>query len=281
MRPLLTMWTSPRLTAWCLLAFVGMLALRALFMPVHILPYYLDFNPGIVLVPLTAVFWGPAGVWGCALGGLAGDLIAGYNPGWIAFRFVGVFLFGLTSKRLWDAYPWAPSGSDSHADRPGAALRFLAVSWFGVAVATAWQGLGVEVLRIYPYAYMGGLVLVHHLLFVTLLGLPFYRIWVRNLAPRLGTWREAISVRGELTPLSFTGLSLVTGGAIGACLGGFLVSGMTYRVWPFQPYVLGTVTGPLVKVAVIPFLLCHLVGLFRRRSVRPTTPSSRRKRHAR
>ena len=53
------------------------------------------------------------------------------------------------------------------------------------------------------------------------------------------------------------------GAIAGRVFSGFI--GSTYRVWPFQPYVLGTITGPLVSVAVVPFLLCHLVGLFPRK----------------
>ena len=65
------MWLYPRMVVWVILTVLAGVLVRLPFAQVPIIPHYLDFHPGIALVPLSGVFFGPAGAWG-SLGGTGG-----------------------------------------------------------------------------------------------------------------------------------------------------------------------------------------------------------------
>ena len=76
---------------------------------------------------------------------------------------------------------------------PGATRRGSSfVSWPGCALAASWQGLGSELLRLYPFTYVASLLVLNNIMFCTLLGLPLYRLMAGLWVPRFGTWDEAL-----------------------------------------------------------------------------------------
>ncbi len=262
-RALFGMWRTPRMVAWFVATTLLLLLVRLVFFPAKILPYTLDFNPGIVLIPLTGVFWGPAGAWGSAAAALAGDAAIGLWGPLSWFRAIGWFLFALTAKRLWDAYPFGLDALKAHHHpRWRRTIRFLVISWPGACVCAAWTALGTEMLKLYPFSYSVALLLVHHLVFTTLLGLALYRVFAREVVPHFGTWRHILPERLQVRAAPFAGAVMMTAGAFGSCIIGIWASATYYQVGVFHLAPLGTVAGPLVPVFVVLFLLLHLAGLF-------------------
>jgi hypothetical protein len=149
---------------------LGVLA-RLPFAHFQIIPHYLDFHPGVILVPLAGVFFGPAGAWGSLAASLIGDRLMGPWGAISIFRALGFFFFALSAQKMWNFSFWfevghvKPSLSWSHT------ARFILVSWPGCALAASWQGLGSELLRLYPFIYVASLLMLNNMLFCTLLGL--------------------------------------------------------------------------------------------------------------
>jgi hypothetical protein len=262
MKILLSMWLHPRMVAWfALTAFLGV-AVRLPFARFQMIPHHLDFNPGAVLAPLSGVFFGPAGAWGSMAASLVADKLLGQWNGLSLFRALSFFFFALTAQKLWDflllgVRPTPPEATWTSA------LRYVFVSWVGALTAAAWQALGSELLRAYPFAYIFSLLTLSHLVFCSLLGVPLYLVMAREWVPFFGEWRGVMA--GELDDGGTTSrnAALILIGAIGAPGAGLFISRAVYHIGMFQPFVLGAYTGFLVPLVVIPFLAAGVVGVFR------------------
>lgn len=260
MKKLVHMWKYPRMVSWFLLTTGLLLLVRLPFVKAAMIPYYLEFQPGIVVVPLAGVFWGPAGALGVLTASLAGDWLLGMWGPLSAFRAVGLFIYAYSANRLWDF-------SETHVGKRGGltphwgqTLRFLYVSWPGCCAAASWPALGADILRLYPFPYFVFLLLLNNLVFTTMLGPAFYRILARELVPHFGCWREVMKEHPSPV-LSVRGAWLHVTGCAGACVAGILLGGSVYRMWPDQAFVIGTSTGSLLVALVLPLMLLQVVGL--------------------
>ena len=263
LRVLFSMWLYPRMVVWVILTVLAGVLARLPFAQVPIIPHYLDFHPGIALVPLSGVFFGPAGAWGSALASVAGDAMFDMLDGLSVFRALGFFLCACAAQRGWAVFSDFdnPQGKNTTWART---LRFIFTSWPACFIAAVWQALGLEWLRVYPFIYIASILALNNLLFCTLLGLPLYRLMARHWVINFGTWRRIMSrspLPGATSPVS---AALILIGAFGAGLVGWYVSGACYRVHLWQPFVLGTHTGQWLVWAIAPFLILQLVGLFRK-----------------
>ncbi len=261
---LFTMWQYPRLVVWFILTTVLAVLVRLPFIRVQLIPHYLDFHPGIVLVPLAGLFFGPAGAWGALAGSLLGDRLFGPWNGAVLYRALGAFLFALGTQRLW-TFSFHPEGDPPQAtDTWNRTLRFVLVAWAGCFVAAAWQALGMEVRRMYPFAYVVSLLALNNLLFCALLGVPLYQVMVREWIPHFGTWQGVMGIPESEGRITRRNALFIFIGSVGACLAGLYVSSLFYRVGPLQPFVLGSTTGIGVTLMVVPFLLLQAWGVFKR-----------------
>ena len=257
------MWLYPRMVVWVILTVLAGVLARLPFAQVPIIPHYLDFHPGIALVPLSGVFFGPAGAWGSALASIAGDAMFDMLDALSVFRALGFFLCAWATQRLWDCL----TNDEEWRDRRPTwtqTLRFIFTCWPGCVIAALWPAFGSEWMRTYPFVYIASILVLNNLLFCTLLGLPLYRLMARHWVINFGTWRRIMSrspLPGATSPVS---AALILIGAFGAGLVGWYVSGACYRVHLWQPFVLGTHTGQWLVWAIAPFLILQLVGLFRK-----------------
>jgi hypothetical protein len=264
LRSLILMWKSRRLVLWFFLTVLVQLLFRFPFLRAQMIPHHLDFQPGVVLVPLAAVFFGPAGVWGALVASLVGDKLFGQWNLLSWYRAAGFFFFALGTMRLWD-FTFRRDAPAADLSRSWfLALRFTFVSWSGCFLAASWRAMGSELARAYPFAYIVSLLVLNNLLFCTLLGAAFYRLMAGYWVPRFGGWREAMPGGDEPQRTSLLNAFFIVAGGVGSCLAGLLVSNAFYNVGPLQPFVLGSATGVLVPVTVIPFLLVQAVGALRR-----------------
>ena len=257
------MWKNPRLVARWLIVSLLLTLVRLPFMGVQPIPHYLELNPGIVLVPVFAVLWGPAGVWGSLAAALLGDALTGMWGGMTFFRATGWWAMALTAKRLWAAYPM-PAGPDGkHRDGWRPAFRCLLVSVPGCFAAAGWYGLGTEWLRLFPMAYTSSLTILHHFGFTVILMLPLYRMMIRLLHPDFSDWQD--EDQPAPPPVSRMGILLIITGSIGGAVASSWMSISQYGLYPFTPYMLGSFSGPMVTAIGTLFLTLHLVGLFLRK----------------
>ena len=262
MNTLLTMWLSPRLIAWfALTTILGVLA-RLPFSHFQIIPPHLDFHPGVVFVPLFGVFFGPAGAWGSVAASLIGDRLIGLWGEFSIFRALGFFLFSLSAQKMWDISFWFEAGPVKPTLSWGHTARFILVSWPGCALAASWQGLGSELLRLYPFTYVASLLVLNNMLFCTLLGLPLYRLMTKLWAPRFGTWKEGLGVDAGPASPSLRNVLFIAAGGVAALLTGFYISERVYHISPLQPFALGASSGILVPLVVTPMLIVNVTGLF-------------------
>lgn len=266
MKYLFTMWTRPRMVAWFLITTGVLLLVRLPFAPMQMMPFYVGFNPGIVLIPLAGVFWGPAGAWGALVSVLIGDHLMGLWSSLTIFRAVGYFLCALTAQQLWYEPLVQWHGVRHHDDSWRSVLRFVIVSIPGSFIVAAWVGLGSEMMGLYPFPYLASVIAIHNVLFTTLLAPAFYALMVKRFYPEWGTWREQLPVRSYSSSGSMRRAMMLWGGALGAYAIGCFAGATFYRIWPLQPYVLGTTCGVWLPVLVIPFVLVHLFGFLHKTS---------------
>jgi energy-coupling factor transport system substrate-specific component len=273
MKILISMWKYPRMIAWFLAAIVLYLLARWPFMKASIIPFYLEFRPAIVIVPLVGVFWGPAGALGAMVGSLAGDALFGYWDALSLFRAAGHLLFAYSAKMLWDFSLSSSFPGPDLTPRWGRTFRFLLVCWPGCFLAAAWPAWGADILQVYPFTYICSLLLMNNLIFCTLLGLALYRIVARELVPWFGTWHSVME-KEIVSRLSLAGAACQVTGCIGAVAAGLLASGLIYRMWPTGPFIHGTSSGPLLTVLVLPFLLLQIASLFMTQRTPASSPAS-------
>jgi hypothetical protein len=260
MKSLLTMWLHPRLITWfALTTILGVLA-RLPLADFQIIPHYLDFHPGVVIVPLSGVFLGPAGVWGSVAASLISDRLIGPWGSFSIYRALGFFFFSLSAQRMWNFSFRFEASSVKPAHSWGHTARFILVVWPGCALAASWQGLGSELLRLYPFTYVASLLVLNNVLFCTLLGLPLYRLMARWWVPRFGTWGEVLGADAEPGSSSFRHVLFIAGGSVAALLTGFYISAWVYHVSPLQPFALGANTGFLVPWSVAVMLIVNAAG---------------------
>jgi hypothetical protein len=249
------------MVAWYLAAAAAMLAARLPFAKAAIIPFYLEFQPAIVLVPLAGIFWGPAGALGVTTASLLGDWLLGYWCVLSPFRAIGVFLFAFSANRLWD-FCGAHQGHGL-TPRWGHTARFVVVAWVGCLVAAAWPAAAADVFGLYPFPYYGALLILHHAVFTTLLGPAFYRVLARDMVPHFGCWRQTMGYtpkRDEV--MAVRAVLYHIAGAVGACGLGMLAGGLAYGIWPDRAWVLSTTTGWAVYLVVVPCLILQVGGLF-------------------
>ena len=262
MKTLFTMWLNPRLVSWFALTVLLGVLVRLPLAYFQIIPHYLDFHPGVILVPLAGVFFGPAGAWGSLVASLVGDRLMGPWGAISIFRALGFFFFALSAQKMWNFSFWfevghmKPSRSWSHT------ARFILISWPGCALAAAWQGLGSELLRLYPFTYVASLLTLNNIMFCTLLGLPLYRLMAGLWVPRFGTWDEALGADAGPGSPSLRNVIFIAAGAVAALLTGFYISELVYHIGPLEPFTLGTHTGILVPLVVIPMLIVNAAGVW-------------------
>ena len=255
---LFSMWAYPKMASRSLISFVVILAARLVFWPAQLIPFYLDFNPGIFLVPLLASGWGPSAVWGAVAAALVGDAITGLWSGMSAFNAAGVFTMGWIAQATWDHPRHTTAGNPGWPET----LHFITVSWCGAFALAAWQGLGAEIMRLYAFPYFCSVALVHHLFFCTLLGVSFYRIAARDYFSRFGNWRQLMRRRAG-HPLRDRARIWLWIGALGAATIGILSGWIFFHIPPWPPLTLGITCGPVIEALVIPFLLVQLLTLLR------------------
>lgn len=254
---LITMWRNPTMVARFLVAFFLLFVVRLPFARLGMVPYFVEFHPGFVLLPILAVCWGPAAAWAALAAGLAGDALLGYWESVSFFRAIGWMVAVLCTQRLVSA---ANLKKDETAD-VSTILRFMVVSLPACCAAAVWPAVQAGFLRYYPYCYIVALSFVNNLVFLVLFGPGLFRFLVHHTHGEVFLWRRYMSKPGLELPVKRFPQMLIWVGSLGSLVMGLLVSGLVYDAWPWSLYLIGTSTGAWVRVVVAIFLLVLLTGL--------------------
>jgi len=211
------------------------IALRYFFQAMPVVPHYVDFNPGIALVPAAGCFLGPAGAVASMVASLVGDYLQDMWTALAVFRALGVFFFAMSASALW---PIA---------RKAGWLGYVVVNAVGCFAAASWTGVGSDLTRTYPFAYLSTVVLLHHAFFCLTIGPGLY-VLARN---RIDVPDRAWGFRAAWW---------VVWGAVGSWVMGIFISGTFYKDWPFETYHLSDFSGIGLALCVFPLLLLNLLG---------------------
>ena len=220
MSELTQMWRNTRmvvLTAMCASFYAAVLIP---FMVVPIIPGVTHFRPANALPVVCSFLFGPAAVWGAAIGNLISDFFAGLGPGDL-FGFTGNFLYALAPYRLWRAC----GTGDPVPTTFGAWVLFVVIVATAAGLCASTVGFGLQILGFVPFAVLANVVIVNNL--VTALVLAPLLLAV--LYPRVRRVRLLYAdVMGARPPLSVArrtlGVTLTLAGALVAFGGGNLAA---------------------------------------------------------
>jgi len=149
MSELFTMWRSTRMVVLTAITAALYAAALVAFKFLTILPGVTEFRPGVALVVLCSLLFGPAAAWGAAIGNIIGDLAGGLGPG-TAIGFLANFFFGLFPYRLARAFGTA---EDPVPRDLKTAAAFAACAIAGSAACAIVVGAGIQALGLWPMAY--------------------------------------------------------------------------------------------------------------------------------
>jgi energy-coupling factor transport system substrate-specific component len=251
MNELTLMWRNTRmvvLTAMCASFYAAVLIP---FMVVPIIPGVTHLRPANAIPVVCSFLFGPAAVWGAALGNLIGDFFAGLGPGDF-FGFIGNFLYALAPYRIWRA----ASSGDPVPATPAAWVLFVVAVATGSALCAATVGFGLQILGFVPFAVLANVVIVNNLVTALVLG----PLLLAVLHPRVRRVRllhgDVMGPRPATSGARRTlGVALAVMGALVAFGGGNLVAA--------GQLVIAVDASPNVALAlvVLPGLVTAVLGL--------------------
>ena len=251
---LLLFWFRPTLVLWALVSAGLMIGIRWALRGWPLIPNYLPFDPGFVIVPLAAVFWGPGGVWAALAGSLGGDAVSGLWGVLTPWRAAGGFFDALTAQQLWQARLVQEDGGPLHLPRWGQTLRFVLAAAPACLVAAGWPAVGADLHQRYPFVYYAGVLGGHYLIFATALGVSLYRIVAREVVAQTGEWREHLALDDGRSRVTFLRGALVLAGALGAPLAGWLTARAVGGFSGGAPQMLGSGGPRAVPIAALAVL---------------------------
>ncbi len=191
MREIFTMWRSTRMVVLASITAALYAAALVAFKFLSILPGSVEVRPGVALVVLCSLLFGPAGAWGAAIGNTIGDLVGGLGPG-TAVGFVANFLLGLFPYRLLRALGAERSRFDDARGWVALALGCVTAS----AACAAAVGAGIQALGLFPAGFrvLAPIIFIPNVA-VTIGLCPFL---ARGVAPRVAAlglrWQDLLDV---------------------------------------------------------------------------------------
>jgi energy-coupling factor transport system substrate-specific component len=254
MRELFTMWRSTRMVVLTAISAALYAASLVAFKFLSILPGVTEIRPGVALVVLCSVLFGPAGAWGAAIGNTIGDLVGGLGPG-TAVGFVANFLFGLVPYKLLRAFGVEDAMRERARGVGALVLACLAAS----AACAATVGAGIQGLGLWPRAFLVLAPMIFLTNSLVTLGLALFLVYevyprVRALGLR---YEDVLDAPARPRALWRTALALLAAGAIGVGLGaGFYHAATTAPPpansldWRIAEVVLGPIAAAVALLAV-------------------------------
>jgi len=246
MRELFTLWKNTRMVVLTGFSAALYAALLIPFKGIPIVPGFTEIRPAMAVPVVLGLLFGPAGAWGTAFGNLIGDFFGTLSAASV-FGFLGNFCYGLVGYKIWGKM--GPlSAKESPEVRSGRQyVEFVLSTVLSAAICAAVIGWGVELLGLFPFSLLAGIVLLNNLVAPVLLG-PFL-LWV--LYPRVKRWDllwteimpESDRPKG---PFPRFGVILMWLGGIGGFLAGMYFHSPREIILGVPPFILLFVAGAVL-----------------------------------
>ena len=217
------------------------------FKGIPIIPGITEIRPANAIPVAFGLMFGPAGAWGSAMGNLIGDFFGTLTPGSI-FGFIGNFFYGFVGYKIWGRLWPISSGIDPGARSGKQLFEYIIVALLSSSICALIIGWGVELLGLFPFGFIGGIIIINNSLAAILLGPPL--IWL--LYPRVARWdllwTEIMDKKDRSHQISprIGSLFLIIAG-LGGMITGMLIT------W-------GVLQGIGIVPALAPFLLLLIIG---------------------
>lgn len=241
------MWRYTRMVVLTSLTAAIYAAILIPFKGIPIIPGITEIRPANAIPVVFGLMFGPAGAWGSAMGNLIGDFFGTLTPGSI-FGFIGNFFYGFVGYKVWGRL-WPISSGRGPDERSCRQLfEYIMVALLSSSICALIIGWGVEILGLFPFGIIGGIILLNNSLASILLGPPL--IWL--LYPRVARWdllwtevMDKRDISGQIN--SGIGSLLLAVSGLGGMITGMLIS------W-------GVLQGIGIVPALAPFLILLIIG---------------------
>lgn len=247
MKEVFTMWRYTRMVVLTSLTAAVYAAILIPFKGIPIIPGVTEIRPANAIPVVFGLMFGPAGAWGSAMGNLIGDFFGTLSPGSI-FGFFGNFFYGFVGYKIWGRL-WPISSGIGVGERSGRQLfEYIIIALISSSVCALIIGWGVDLLGLFPFGFIGGIIIINNSLAAILLGPPL--IWL--LYPRVARWdllwteiMDKADTSRQISP-RIGSLFLIIAG-LGGMITGMLIS------WGVMP-------GVNIVIALLPFLILIIIG---------------------
>jgi energy-coupling factor transport system substrate-specific component len=258
MREIFTMWKYTKMVVLVALTAAVYAAILIPFKGFPIIPGFTEVRPAIAIPVVFGLLFGPAAAWGSGLGNLIGDFFGTLTLGSI-FGFFGNFFMALVGYKIWGHMGPLSSQKEPHPKSGRQLLEYILIVFLASAVCAMIIAWGLEVLKILPFAILGGIIVVNNFIVTAVLG-PFLLL---ILYPRAEKWdllwteiMEEKDISRHISPAM--GSLFMWIGGLGGLIIGLIASTGIYGAVLFR-FGAGAV-GPGVVLAVLPFLVLFLIG---------------------
>jgi energy-coupling factor transport system substrate-specific component len=251
MKEVFTMWRHTQMVVLVALSAAIYAAVLIPFKGFAIVPGFIEIRPANVFPVVLGLLFGPAGVWGAAIGNLIGDFFGTLTIGSVG-GFVGNFFLALLPYKMWSTYFRRDENMETNVDsgkKLGVYIALVILASVVCAVIISWW---IDLLGLVPFTAALALIMFNNAIMAGVLG----PILLLALYPRVKRWGllwTEIMEPEEVSASRFQWLGnvLVWIGGLGGALVGLLLG-----LGAQAPQNLG------VGLAVIPFLLLVLIGTF-------------------
>ncbi len=251
MKEVFTMWRHTQMVVLVALSAAIYAAVLIPFKGFAIVPGFIEIRPANVFPVVLGLLFGPAGVWGAAIGNLIGDFFGTLTIGSVG-GFVGNFFLALLPYKMWSTYFRRDENMETNVDsgkKLGVYIALVILASVVCAVIISWW---IDLLGLVPFTAALALIMFNNAIMAGVLG----PILLLALYPRVKRWGLLWTEIMEPEEVSASrsqklGNVLVWIGGLGGALVGLLL-GLGVQA----PQNLG------VGLAVIPFLLLVLIGSF-------------------
>jgi len=222
MREILDVWRKPRLLV---LASYTAAVYAAVLIPfkygLPLVPGATEIRPGVAVLLLCGLLFGPAAAWGGAFGNLIGDFFGGTLGVGSIFGFVGNFLLAYLPWRAWEIMR---GGSPAPKARWRWWLKYMVASLLGAGACAAFIAWGLDLAVRLPFFVLGDIIFFNNALMFLVLA----PLLLGLLVPRMQAWgftyRQLEPEKSRPGPLSVAGLALTIFSTALLMAGGNLLS---------------------------------------------------------
>jgi energy-coupling factor transport system substrate-specific component len=258
MHELRLMWRNTRMVVLCAISAALYAAVLVPFKVVPLIPGVTELRPANAIPVVCSFLFGPAAAWGSAIGNMIGDFFGGVGPGDI-FGFFANLFYGYIPYKAWSI---VAKGQSPISRAPLNLAKHVAVCLAGSVLCADLVGWGDNLLGLRPFSILGNVIILNNMLSALFLSpLILLGVYPRVRAGHMLYTDVMPELKEQSKSRSFTGLTLLVIGEMGAWVVGNLIS-TGYWIPTFLPT---SFTQPpydkSIAVMVSPLIFCAITGV--------------------